>query len=135
MIFLEKDKIDVSVLRAHVSSPKCGAILVFEGTTRDSFEGKEVVELRYEAYREMALKAMEELRASLLENHPHVRIAMAHRIGIVPIQESSVAIAVSAPHRDLAYRISRAAIDRLKLEIPIWKKEMYKSGGEWKVNR
>ena len=65
---------------------------------------------------------------------PGARLSIAHRVGLVPIGETSVAIAVSAPHRDAAYLASRFAIDRLKERVPIWKKEVYADGSTWKAN-
>ena len=135
MIRIQTDTIQSRELRDFVAHAKAGAVLIFEGTTRDNFEGKDVVELRYETYKEMAISTLKKLRDELIAGHPDVRVAIAHRVGVVPVQESSVVIAVSAPHRDLAYRVSRDAIDRLKREIPIWKKEIYADGGIWKENR
>lgn len=135
MIDLTHEEINVSSVRAAVVHNKAGAVLVFEGITRDNFEGKKVMELRYEAYEEMARKELHKLKNTLLREHPTADVAIVHRLGIVEIGQTSVAIAVSAPHRDEAYIVSRKAIDRLKSSIPIWKKEMYQEGASWKANQ
>ena len=134
MILLTREPIDTTDLRAHVQRPGAGAVLVFEGTTRDNFERKAVAELRYEAYEAMALSEMAALRDRILADHPQARVAMAHRLGVVGVCETSVVTVVSAPHRDEAYAVSRRVIDDLKLQIPIWKKEVYTDGSAWKAN-
>ena len=135
MIDITYEKIDVSMVRNAVVHDGSGAVLMFEGTTRNNFEGKQVLELRYEAYEEMARKELQSLVDSLQQEHPLSRVAIVHRLGIVDVGETSVVIAVSAPHRDKAYIVSRQAIDRLKSTIPIWKKEMYQEGASWKANQ
>ena len=135
MIDLTYEKIDVSRVRSAVVHDAAGAILIFEGTTRNHFGGKKVLELRYEAYEEMARKELQGLVYSLETEHSTSRVAIVHRLGVVEVGETSVAIAVSAPHREEAYTVSRKAIDRLKTSIPIWKKEMYQEGASWKANQ
>ena len=66
---------------------------------------------------------------------PEVQLAIAHRVGVVPVGEASVVIATSAPHRDAAYAANRFAIDTLKETVPIWKKEVYSDGSIWKANK
>lgn len=134
MVLITHDPIDYSELRQHVQRPGAGAILIFEGTTRDHFEDKSVSELRYEAYEGMALSEMAALRDRIEADHPEVRVAMAHRLGVVGVCETSVVTVVSAPHRDEAYVVSRRVIDDLKVLIPIWKKEIYADGSAWKAN-
>ena len=135
MIDLTYERIDVSKVRNAVVHDSAGAVLIFEGTTRNHFEGKQVLELRYEAYEEMARKELQTLVDALEKEYPTSRVAIVHRLGVVEVGETSVAIAVSAPHRDKAYAVSRQAIDRLKSTIPIWKKEMYQEGASWKANQ
>jgi molybdopterin synthase catalytic subunit len=79
----------------------------------------------------MAEQVMEEIAAGLLARYDLCRVAMTHRVGPVGIGETSVAIAVSAPHRADALAACRDAIDTLKLEVPLWKKEVYEGGEEW----
>ena len=126
--------IETRPLQEQVAHRGAGAVLIFEGITRDHFKGREVLRLEYEAYAPMALKEMETIGVELLKSWPQARVAMAHRIGEVAIGEASVVIAVSAPHRGAAYEASRFAIDALKARVPIWKKEFYSDGSVWKAN-
>jgi len=88
---------------------------------------REVAELEYEAYPEMAEPQMAEIVARAVERHGLCAAAAEHRVGTVPLSEPSVAIAVSAPHREAAFAGAREIIDELKARVPIWKKEE----GEW----
>ena len=112
-----------------VSRPEAGAIVTFQGTTRD------VARLEYEAYREMAEERIAEILRECLERHGLAAAAAGHRIGSVPLGESSVIVSVSAPHRAEAFSGAREAIDRIKAEAPIWKREVESSGdgetGRW----
>jgi molybdopterin synthase catalytic subunit len=109
-------------LVARVGDPRAGAVVAFLGVTR------EVPELEYEAYIEMAEREMSEIVARAIERHGLTAAAAEHRVGAVPLSEPSVAIAVSAPHRDAAFAGAREVIDEIKARAPIWKKEE----GEWK---
>ena len=135
MFVLSEGPIDTAPLRDAVAHPGAGALLIFEGVTRDHFEGREVRRLEYEAYGPMAVLEMEAIGGEVCERWPGVRVAMAHRVGLVPIGEASVVIALSAPHREAAYLGSRFAIDSLKARVPIWKKEVYVDGSSWKANK
>lgn len=104
-----------------VRDPRAGAIVTFEGVTR------EVAELRYEAYAPMAQRKIAEIVAAAIERHGLCAAAAEHRIGTVPLSEPSVAVAASAPHRDAAFKGAREIIDEIKAQAPIWKKEE----GEW----
>jgi molybdopterin converting factor subunit 1 len=104
-----------------VRDPRAGAVVTFTGVTR------EVPELEYEAYAEMAEPQMAEIVRAAIERHGLCAAAAEHRVGTVPLSEPSVAIAVSAPHRDAAFAGAREIIDELKARVPIWKKEE----GEW----
>jgi len=126
--------IDVGRLREAVAAPDCGAVLVFEGATRNHHEGKPVTRLAYEAYREMAIDEFIKIAEETRSSAGTCNIAIVHRVGLVPVGETSVAIAVSTPHRDAAYKASRYAIDQLKLRASIWKKEIYADGSAWKAN-
>jgi MoaE-MoaD fusion protein len=114
-----------------VRSDEAGAIATFTGTTRIHSRGRRVVELDYEAYEGMAEGVMAEIAASLQERYELCAIAIHHRIGRVSIGETSVVIAVSAPHRGDALAACRDAIDELKVRVPLWKKEVYEGGEEW----
>eukprot|EP01061_Rhynchopus_euleeides_P012563 TRINITY_DN22246_c0_g1_i2.p2 TRINITY_DN22246_c0_g1~~TRINITY_DN22246_c0_g1_i2.p2 ORF type:complete len:197 (+),score=61.97 TRINITY_DN22246_c0_g1_i2:140-730(+) len=119
-----------------VALPSCGAVASFCGTTRDNFDGKEVVELFYESYDEMALKEMGKIASAARHRWPDVKgIAIVHRKGLVPVKESSVVIAISSPHRVSSMEAVRFCIDTLKESVPIWKKEIYREGiPGWKQN-
>ncbi len=120
--------------REIVTHPGAGAVLVFHGITRDHFAGRRVVQLSYEAYAGMALAQMQRIVDEASQRWPGSRVAIAHRLGVVPVSEASVLIAVSAAHRAACYEASRFAIDALKATVPIWKKEHYVDGASWKAN-
>ncbi|XP_072167054.1 molybdopterin synthase catalytic subunit-like [Diadema setosum] len=119
-----------------VTHPSCGAVSVFLGTTRDNFEGKTVVRLEYEAYEPMAEKELNKLCAEMRQKWELHKIAIFHRLGHVPVKESSVIIAVSSAHRKESLEAVQYCIDQLKAVVPIWKKEMYAGDeGCWKANK
>jgi MoaE-MoaD fusion protein len=128
---LTADPIDVGALIAEVADDQAGAVATFLGTTRVRSRGRTVLYLEYEAYEGMAEKVMEEIAATLRERYELCRIAITHRVGRVGIGETSVAIAVSAPHREHALAACKEAIDTLKVDVPLWKKEVYEGGEEW----
>lgn len=117
---------------AFVHHPDHGAALLFAGTTRELTGGQRTVTLEYEAYEPMALAALRQIGDEIGERWPGTLCAIHHRIGPVGIGETSVLIAVSSPHRAPAYEASRYAIERLKQTVPIWKREVYEDGSEWK---
>lgn len=108
-----------------VACPGAGAVVVFQGTTRD------VEQLDYEAYGEMAEQRIREILSQCLESHGLQSIAAEHRLGSVPLGEASVIVAVSAAHRDAAFAGAREAIDRIKAEAPIWKREVDGGAARW----
>ena len=114
-----------------VRSADAGAIATFVGTTRARSRGREVVQLEYEAYEGMAEQTMAALAAELAERYALTAVAIHHRVGRVGVGETSVVIAVSAPHRADALAACRDAIDTLKVSVPLWKKEIYVGGEEW----
>lgn len=115
-----------------VNDPNHGASIVFVGTTREYTYGKRTLSLEYEAYIPMALKTLEQIGNEMNEQWPGTKTAISHRLGVVGIGQTSVIIAVSSPHRENCYQASRYAIDRLKQIVPIWKKEIWEDGSEWK---
>ena len=128
---LTADPIDVGAVIAEVADGQAGAVATFLGTTRVRSRGRTVLYLEYEAYEGMAEKVMEEIASALRDRYEVCRIAITHRIGRVGIGETSVAIAVSAPHREHALAACKEAIDTLKVDVPLWKKEVYEGGEEW----
>ncbi|KAL6966640.1 Molybdopterin synthase catalytic subunit [Sarracenia purpurea var. burkii] len=133
-ILEENVGIDMGKYIKYVQAPQCGAIATFSGTTRDTFEGKTVLELRYEAYLPMAIRRIKSICSSARSAWSLDSIAVAHRLGPVPVGETSVFIAVSAVHRDPALDACKFLIDEIKASVPIWKKEVYTSGEVWKEN-
>ena len=114
-----------------VRSDQAGAIATFIGTTRLQSRGRTVLHLDYEAYEEMAEQVMAQIAAELKDRYDLCEIAIHHRTGRVEIGEASVVIAVSAPHRQDALAACKDAIDTLKEQVPLWKKEFYEGGEEW----
>jgi MoaE-MoaD fusion protein len=128
---LTPDPIDPGAVVAEVADDRAGAIATFLGTTRIESRGRAVVHLEYEAYEGMAEQVMAEIAEALTSRYDLCKIAITHRIGRVGIGEASVAIAVSAPHREHALAACKEAIDTLKVDVPLWKKEIYEDGEEW----
>lgn len=122
--------VGIADLMARVRADSDGAILLFTGVVRDHHQGRSVTELSYEAYEEMAASALRRICKEVCGRFEIGDVAVVHRVGRLEIGEISVAIAVAAPHRDPAYKASREIIERLKREVPIWKKERYADGGE-----
>jgi molybdopterin synthase catalytic subunit len=131
MIDIVSHPIDVAAVTAAASQARAGAIVTFVGATRDHNDGRRVTRLEYEAYPEMAIAEMKKIAAALRERWPIERAAIVHRIGVVPIGEASVVIAVSSAHRVAAFEACHFAIDRLKEVVPIWKKEHFEGGEVW----
>ncbi|HEY2495069.1 MAG TPA: molybdenum cofactor biosynthesis protein MoaE [Paenibacillus sp.] len=109
-----------------------GANLSFVGTTREMTGDQRTVHLEYEAYIPMALSTLENIGKEMQVKWPGIQCAISHRVGTVNIKEISVIIAVSTGHRDTCYEASRYAIERLKQSVPIWKKEIWDDGSQWK---
>ena len=131
-IALTDAPIDVDALERSVSGPGIGAVVTFVGRARDtSDDGRTVVELEYEAYAEMAASVLEEIRAEA-ESRFGVACAVVHRSGLVPIGEAAVAIVTASPHRGPAYEANRWVIEAIKDRLPIWKRERFLDGSEWK---
>ncbi|KAF4472776.1 molybdopterin synthase catalytic subunit [Fusarium albosuccineum] len=106
------------------------------GTTRDNFAGKPVKELQYTAYHPLALRSMLAIAKGVLERHGLRGVAMVHRLGTVPIGEESILIAVSAPHRQAAWRAGEEALEECKAKVEVWKREEFEGEeGVWRANR
>ena len=128
---LQEEPLDLASCVAEVANESAGAIASFQGTVRARSRGRDVLALEYEAYSGMAEEVMAEIAEELKARYELFEVAMLHRTGRVEIGEVSVAIAVSAPHRQDALAACRDAIDALKERVPLWKKELYESGEEW----
>lgn len=116
---------------AAVSGPGMGGITTFTGVVRETNDGRDVVRLDYEAYREMAEKVIRELCDAIEAELPGTHLACEHRTGTLSIGDAAVMIAAAAPHRAEAFTACRALIDRLKQHAPIWKKEYSPDGSTW----
>ncbi len=124
--------IDVAALEAALARPGHGAVVTFVGRARDTADdGRGVLALEYEAYPEMAIAVMSEI-ALEAESRWAAAVAVAHRTGIVPIGEAAVAIVTAAAHRAEAYEANRYVIEAIKERLPIWKRERFADGTEWK---
>ena len=128
---LVREPIDPRPLIQHVRAPEDGAIVTFDGFVRNQSHNRATLYLDYEAYESMALAKMREIGAQLHEKYGIHRVAILHRLGRLEIGETSVFIAVSAPHRAAAFDACRFAIDTLKRTVPIWKKEYFEDGAVW----
>lgn len=133
---ITESPVDPEALREAIADPACGAVATFIGVTRNSFRGKEVQYLEYEAYAPMAEREMRMIGTEIAGLWPAVAgVAIAHRVGRVEVGEASVVIAVSAPHRREALAACAHGIERLKASLPVWKKEIFADGSEWRENR
>ncbi|MGN7358178.1 molybdenum cofactor biosynthesis protein [Paenibacillus sp. SAF-054] len=124
--------LSVDEVTGKVLHPNHGAVLSFVGTTREMTGEQRTVHLEYEAYIPMALAQLEAIGRDIDARWPGTLCAIFHRIGKVDIMETSVIIAVSTGHREDCYEASRYAIEKLKQSVPIWKKEIWEDGSEWK---
>lgn len=144
-VALTEGPIDVGAEYATAVRPGAGAVSLFVGTTRDSFQGRPVVRLEYEAYAGMACKAMREIAAEAGARAVSMHgatgqlavVRIVHRLGVVPVCEASVVITVSSAHRAPAMEATAWLIESLKARVPVWKKEVYgdTGEGEWKENK
>ena len=125
---LTDDPIDLAELDRQTRTTASGALLLFVGRVRDHHRGRAVERLTYSAYRPMAERALARIARELEGGSPGLAVRIVHRLGELAPGEASVAIAVTSPHREEAYRASRAALERLKREVPIWKRELYADG-------
>jgi molybdopterin synthase catalytic subunit len=128
---LTDDPLDTAAATAFVRGAGDGAIVAFDGFVRNQSHGRATQYLEYEAYKPMALGKLLEIGAQLHEKFAIHRVAILHRLGRLEIGETSVFIAVSAPHRAAAFDACRYAIDTLKRTVPIWKKEFFADGAVW----
>ena len=131
MFRVTRRPIVVATLLRAVRDPAAGAVVTFLGTTRNENAGRRVVRLEYEAFHRMAEREMKALAANAARRWALRRVAMVHRIGVVPVGEASVAIAVSSGHRAEAFAACHWLIDRLKEIVPIWKREHFRGGQVW----
>jgi molybdopterin synthase catalytic subunit len=130
---ITNDKLSVDDVVARLADPAIGAVSVFVGVVRDNTDGRQVLYLEYEAYPEMAEATLRQIGEEIQARWQSIRqVAIVHRVGRLEIGEASVVIALSAGHRPEVFDALRYAIDRLKEIVPIWKKEVWTDGAEWR---
>ena len=119
---------------ARVSHPSAGGVALFVGVVRDHAAGKPVARLDYEAHASLAQKQLTQIAQELIAQRPEVRLCALHRVGSLAVGDLAVVVAASAPHREQAFAACREAIERIKAEVAIWKKEWEPSGAAHWVN-
>lgn len=124
------EPLDLARVVAAVASPERGAVVTFRGDVRAETGGRRVLRLEYEAYRSMAERTLARIGAEVERAHG-AALAILHRVGALGPGEAAVVIAAAAPHRTPAFRACEEAIERLKREAPIWKREVFADGTEW----
>ncbi len=127
---LSEHALDLESLKAAVVTNECGGIVTFLGVVRERSDGESrpVVSIAYEAYAAMAVPELRTIVAEA-ERGSGARVAIQHRLGVVPLGEASIAIVAAAPHRAAAFDACEFAIDEIKRRVTIWKKELYIDGG------
>jgi molybdopterin converting factor subunit 1 len=128
---LTDEPIEAQELVEAVRTPADGAVCVFYGVVREDSRQRKVRYLEYDAYPEMALKKMRQILDEARARWPQQRVAIVHRLGRLEVGEASVVIAVGSPHRGESFEACRYLIDRVKQEVPIWKKEVFTDGEAW----
>jgi len=128
-----RDPISVDDVVGRLADPAVGAVTTFVGVVRGTTGGRETRYLEYEAYPEMALKTLSQVGGEVQERWPEVRqVAIVHRVGRLQVGETAIVIALSAAHRRQTFDALHYAIDRIKEIVPIWKREVWADGSEWK---
>jgi molybdopterin synthase catalytic subunit len=128
---LTRNVIDSRQLAAGLQRPEDGAVVVFDGVVRNNTKGHQTDHLEYECYESMALQHMAKIGREIAAQFAIGHIGMVHRLGPLPIGEASVTVVATAPHRKPAFEAALEAINRLKREVPIWKKEFFADGAVW----
>ncbi|MBV9677798.1 MAG: molybdenum cofactor biosynthesis protein MoaE [Acidobacteriaceae bacterium] len=128
---ITREVIDVRALIQKIQRPEDGAVVTFEGIVRNNTKGRATAYLDYECYEPMALAGMTRIGQEVARQFAIGRIGIVHRLGRLQIGEASVAVVAGAPHRRPAFEAALEAINRLKREVPIWKKEFFADGAIW----
>lgn len=141
-VFLTAGKLDIAEGVKFVKTPGAGAVVSFCGTTRNSFDGKEVTDLSYEAHHKLAVRTLtnvvKECRL-LFENEAKDerihRLYVCHRLGVVPVMEDSIIVCLSSTHREEGWKAGVWLLNKIKERVEIWKVENYADGqSSWKEN-
>ena len=125
------ERLNAAEVTDAVRRPSNGAVVTFEGTTRDSTNGRRVVRLEYETHARMAEKVLRHVLEETAARFGLSDAAARHRIGRVDVGETSLVVAVAAPHRLEAFLAVQYAVDRIKHVVPVWKKERFEDGEVW----
>lgn len=123
--------LDPGQVLATLASPVDGALNLFLGVVRDHHQGRRVLRLEYHAYGAMAKQKMTQIADEVMQRFGATSVTLLHRLGTLEIGEVSVLVAVATPHRAESFTACRHAIERIKSEVPIWKKETFEEGVEW----
>ena len=123
--------IDSQQLARALQRGEDGAVVVFEGAVRNNTKGRPTTHLEYECYEALAIEQMARIGREVAAQFPIGRIGMIHRLGRLEVGEASVAVVATAPHRRPAFEAALEGINRLKREVPIWKKEFFADGAAW----
>jgi molybdopterin synthase catalytic subunit len=127
--------LDPNTYFAQIASPAAGANVLFLGTTRDTFEGRSVSQLSYTSYPSLVFKTLTAIAEAAVKAHQLKGVSISHRLGVVPIGEASIAIAVSSEHRAASWRAGEEILEACKEKAEIWKREEFVDGGkEWRAN-
>ena len=132
IIEISESNLDAEKLKEKLNFEGCGAIVSFVGITRDLEDGERVLQLEFDAWRDQLIPTLETIAERCKNEFEVSGIAIAHRVGIVAPQENIVAIHVCSPHRKEAFLACSNIIDELKIQAPLWKKEVTESGSVWK---
>lgn len=132
-VALTTEELPVGVVYDWAVRPDCGAVVLFSGTVRDHADGRDgVSSLTYEAYEEQCTRKFAEIVDEIRHRWPDTgRVALLHRLGTMVLNESTVLVVVSSPHRPNAFEAARFGIDALKATAPIWKHETWEGGSDW----
>ena len=131
MITITESELDIQSFTDCVLGNENGAVNTFLGVTRNSTSGRAVIKLEYECYLPMAQKKLEEIRLEAIEKWKISSVAIGHRVGTLAIGETSLVVAVSGPHRSPVFEVCQYIVDRIKEDVPIWKKEFFEAGAIW----
>ena len=131
MIRVGRDVLDLDEITSTVRAPDKGGVVTFLGTVRNHTGGKRVLYLEYEAYEEMAEKMLARIAGEVAERWDDTVVSIAHRLGRMEPGEISLVVAAASPHRAEAFSACQYVVDRIKENVPIWKKEAFEGGEVW----
>lgn len=134
VIFVNIRQDPLSLVKAFdfIQQKEAGAVNIFTGTTRNHHDGKKVIQLYYDCYEEMAQKKLKEIASEMIEKYDLKKIWIVHRTGLVPVREVSIVLAISGAHRKSVFDATIDAMNQIKQDVPIWKKETYENNSVWK---